>query len=353
MSRKNTPVIIGGAIVGVLAIALLVVLFMSISDFGKENDALAGKNSELTRLRNRSVFPSEDNAELLKQQVKDYQDYLQDLSEALRKDQTPDVTFTRDRFIPEFGEALRSIYAAARKNGVAIAVTQPDMLSTCFGLGLYKSGTPPSANDLPRVMSQIQDIKALGLTLCEAGIAEIVGVTRTEFETAAALAAASEDEDGSSRRRRRNRDDDEPVEVPGALFTDPDGLFTRESYTLTFKASDAALRKVLDAFAKGQPFAVVTSLNVSNAARPVVQPPPTAEPVSESAPAPVSAARSSGFTAIGTPVASAQKEPAPVILQRDLRVTAGKEVPTVVMGVDVYRFKKISFASDEDEEEVE
>lgn len=348
MSRKNTPVIIGGVVVGVLAIALLGVLITSISSFGEKSDELAKKNNELARLRNRSVFPSEENAELMQDQVETYQDYLQDLSESLRKNQSPDVRFTRDRFIPEFGEALRAIYTTARKNGVAIAVTQPDMLSTCFGLGLYKSGTPPSSNDLPRVMSQIQDIKALGLTLCEAGIAEIVSFSRTEFETAAALAAANEDEDGASRRRRRNRDEDEaPAELPGALFTDPDGLFTRESYTLTFKASDAALRKVLDAFAKGQPFAVVTSLDVSNAARPAVQAPPTAEP-EPAAPAPVSVARAGGFTAVGSPMAPAQKE-APVILQRDLRVTAGKEVPTVVMGVDVYRFKKISFADEDDE----
>ncbi len=348
MSRKNTPVIIGGIVVGVLALALLAVLFMSISEYCAQSGELDRKNKALSALRTRSVFPSAENAGQMQQQVEDYEDYLQDLVDHLRQGQAPDIQFTRDRFIPEFRDALRDLLAAARKSKVVIAVTQANMVSTCFGLGLYQEGVPPNPADLPRVMSQIQDIKALGLALCEAGVSEIVGISRTEFETAAALAAANEDEDGGSRRRRRNRDeDDATVQLPGALFTDPDGLFTRESYTLTFKASDEALRKVLDSFAKGQPFVVVTSLDVSNAARPAVQPPPSAEPVA-AAPAPVSAAAKTGFTAVGAPIASAQKE-APVILQRDLRVTAGQEIPTVVLGVDVYRFKNKAPAAEDDE----
>lgn len=351
MSRKNMPVIIGGAVVGVIALVLAYFLYAAIQAYGNSSDELVDANGKLTRLQRRPVFPSRENAEAMEEQVVEYQEYLQGLSESLRQNQPSTADFSRDRFLSDYADTMRSLLNG-RNKGVIITPPTGGSIPGMFGFELYRTGTPPNEKDLPRVMAQLQDIKAVCLALYDAGITEMLGVSRTEFETAAALANPSSDEDMGRNRRRRGREEEEPVAQPGALFTDPDGLFTRESYIFTFKASDAALQKVLDSLAAGQPFAVVTSLVVGNPTLPLIQPPPPPPGAAvEPQGGPVAASTISGFRAVGSatpPVA--QKEAAP-ILPRELRVSAGQETPIISMNVDVYRF--LDLASKQAEEEAE
>ncbi|MBQ9343681.1 MAG: Amuc_1100 family pilus-like protein [Kiritimatiellae bacterium] len=362
MSSKNTPVIVGASIVGVLAIGLAYMVFASYQAYDEAGEAIVSSNAQLHKLQVRPVFPSRQNAKTMQTQVKDFKDYLVDLTQELGKGQPSDGDITRDRFLTEYNETLYTLYGG-RKRGIVIAPPAGTSVQKLFGFGLYETGTPPSENDLPRVICQMQDIKAICLALYDAGIAEMIGVTRTEFETAAALASSTSEEDSrrSSRRRNRGGDDEVAQATPGALYKDPDGLFTRESYTFSFKASDAALQKVLDKLAQGQPFAVVTALEVVNAARPSILSPQGTEeepageanglgaPAMGGAPAPFAAASAGGFRAVGSPTAPVAQKEAPAILPRDLRVSAGRELPVISMKVDVYRFLDLASAEDQQE----
>lgn len=350
MSRKNMPVIVGGAVVGVIALVLAYFLYAAIQAYGNSSDELVDANGKLSRLQRRPVFPSRENADAMEEQVVDYEEYLQGLSKSLRLNQPSTTDFSRDRFLSDYADTMRTLLNG-RAKGVIITPPTGSSIPGMFGFELYRTGTPPNEKDLPRVMSQLQDIKAVCMVLYDAGITELMGVTRTEFETAAALAAPSDEDMGRS-RRRRGREEEEPQVQPGALFTDPDGLFTRESYSFVFRASDKALQKVLDSLAAGQPFAVVTALDVVNPTRPVVQPPPPPPGApAEAQGGPVAASTISGFRAVGAAAPPpAVKEAAP-ILPRELRVTAGQETPVISMKVDVYRF--LDLASKQAEEEAE
>jgi hypothetical protein len=175
--------------------------------------------------------------------------------------------------------------------------------------------------------------------LYDAGIGELISVDRTVFEKDAQ--AAPVEEAASARRNLRNRPEAEVVAPPTELFRDPDGLFTKEHYVLSYRAQDAANWKVLDQLSKGAPFVVVTRVEISNPARPAVVPPKTEEK-SATAPNPV---------AVGVWKAAAPRGEDPgekkeqEILPRELRVVAGQELPNVRLEVDLYRFAEAASAA--------
>ena len=264
------------------------------------------------------------------------------LKGAMKQGQRAAEPVNRDGFRRLLEDGLRQLQNDARAKSVTIA---PDL---AFGVQRYMAGNPPADDELARLVDQFQSIFALCEILYDAGIGELVGVERTVFEKDAQVAAPEEE---FGRRGARNRTEAETVAPSVELAADPLGLFTKEHYVLTYKAQDAANWKVLDRLAHGAPFAVVTSLDVANPARPAVAPPPA--PPSAAAPAasrPVSTAGWQSAAPQGAPADGAGAAPAAEILPRELRVVAGQELPTVRLEVDVYRFAETAVAVAQGEE---
>lgn len=324
MSRKHMPLLVGGLVVLLLSAALLYLLFSMQGSYGDSFDALTMAQSKLHRLTSRPVFPSADNVQAMGHQLKIYEEYLDGLSKDMRKGQGPELTIDRDGFRRMLEEGLRQLVNDARAKSVTIA---PNL---AFGVQRYIEGNPPSAEEIPRLVDQFRSIAALCNILYDAGIGELTSVERTVFEKDAQIAVPEEDVG------RRGRGRAEPVAAaPSAeLFRDPDGLFTKEHYVLSYRANDVAHRKVMDRLASGAPFTVVTQMEITNPARPAVVPPKSATDSPESAPPqPVAAGvwQAAG-TRGGAPAA------APEILPRELRVVAGRELSDVRLEVDLYRF---------------
>ncbi|HPR68607.1 MAG TPA: Amuc_1100 family pilus-like protein [Kiritimatiellia bacterium] len=337
MSRKHMPLLIGGAVTLLLALALGYWLFSAKGRYREETDALDKSQNKLNRLSTRDVFPSDANVETMEHQLEIYQDYLDGLFETMREGQRPREPINRDRFRQLLEQTLRRLVQAARAKSI---VLPPDL---AFGFQRYAAGNPPEEEHLNRLVDQLRAVSILCAILYEAGIGELVSVERTVFEEEA-LAAPAEEEYG---RRRRNRSEPEPVAVKKTdLVRDPDGLFTRERYVLVYRAQDEANWKVLDRLSKGAPFVVITKMEIVNSARPAVVPPPVPA-VAEEAPR-ASAAAATAWQAPGTARAPAAKD-APAILPRELRVVAGQELPQVRLEVDVYHFAQQSPASEGEE----
>jgi hypothetical protein len=327
MSRKHMPLLIGGAVVLLLALALGYWLFSARSRYREETDALEQSQNRLNRLSTRDVFPSDANVETMEHQLDIYQDYLDGLFQTMREGQRPQEPINRDRFRQLLEQTLRRLVQAARAKSI---VLPPDL---AFGFQRYAAGTPPEEEHLDRLVDQLRSVSILCAVLYEAGIGELVSVERTVFEEDTPAAPVEEE---YGRRRSRGRSEPEPEVVKATdLVRDPDGLFTRERYVLSYRAQDEANWKVLDRLSKGAPFVVVSKMEIVNSARPPVVPPP-APSAAEEAPR-ASAAAATAWQAPGAARPAGGRE-APAILPRELRVVAGQELPQVRLEVDVYRF---------------
>ena len=340
------PLIIGGAVFGVLALGLGFGTFQSVSAFSENEESLAKQRSKLVRLQNRDPYPSDENAEVLSLQQEHFQDYLLALQNELVKNQPPEGSVSRDRWQGEFGQTLRTIAQNARARGVNLPV-----MGSLFGFDRYREAIPMDS-ELTRLFPQLQGVAQLCKTLFEAGITELVSVEREQFELIPLAAVVDENESPRARRRRQAEEAEGASAAASSRdpFKDKDGLFSREHYALTFRAKDAAIWTVLSEFAnQPKPFVVVTKLDILNSSRPAVQLPKAAEGAPEPQPrAPVSM---DGFRAIGAPApaAAAKEEGAP--LPRELRVVAGTELSLVRIELDIYRFAGAPAAPAEEEEE--
>ena len=337
MSRKHMPLLVGGAIALLLAIVLFYLLFSAQGRYGEQTTALSMEQGRLQRLSSRGVFPSEINVQTMGKQLGIYQEYLDGLYASMREGQIPDEPVDRDRFRRLLEDGLRRLLNDARAKSVALA---PGL---AFGVQRYVDGTPPANEDLPRLVDQFRSIAALCDVLYASGIKELVSVERTMFEKDAQVAPV---EEGVVRRGARGRADAVTAAVSTELQKDPDGLFTKEHYVLSYRAQDEATWKVLDRLSKGSPFVVVTRLQISNPARPAVMLPKA--PGTEVAAPPPSAAAAAGWVAPGSAVPGAKEQP--TILPRELRVVAGQELCDVRLEVDVYRFAEIAAAAEPGEE---
>jgi hypothetical protein len=325
MSRKHMPLLVGGVVVLLLAMVLSYLLFSAQGRYADGAVGLTLAQGRLQRLSGRAVFPSEANVQTLGKQLGIYQDYLDGLYAAMSEGQQASKPMDRDGFRRMLEEELNRLLNTARVKGVAIA---PDL---SYGVQRYLAGTPPSEEELPRLVSQFESIIMLCDILYDAGIGELISVERTVFEKEA-QAAPVEEEYG--RRGMRNRSEGETATPSTELFQDPDGLFTKEHFVLSYRAQDPANRKVLDRLSQGAPFTVVTKVDISNPARLAVVAPKTEEP--KAAPAkPVSA---SGWESAGSGGAESGEKKESEILPRELRVVAGQELPNIRLEVDVYHF---------------
>jgi len=337
MSRKHTPLLIGGALALLLAIIFLYLLFSAKGTYSDRSAKLDQVEGRLIRLSSRTVFPSESNVRTLSKQLSIYQEYLDGLYGAMSEGQFKAVTVPRDRFQYVLEEVLRRLVNKAR----AKEVTLPPDFS--FGFERYTAGNLPAADEVERLGIQLRSIAALCEVLYEAGIGELTSVERTVFEKDAQLAAPLEGRAGR-RGGRRNRAEKVEEKSSTEVYTDPDGLFTKEHYVLKYRAQDDANWAILDSLAKGSPFVVVTKLEILNSARPVVALPKEEKKEEKASNRPVS---STGWKAasprgVGAVEIKTEEE----ILPRELRVVAGQEFPNVHLEVDLYRFAQADSVED-------
>jgi len=325
MSRKHMPLMIGGLLALLLTLGLLYLLFSAKSTYSDATARLNQAEGQLKRLSNRPVFPSQSNVKTLTRQLEIYQEYLDGLYGAMSQGQFKAVTVPRARFSLILEKVIRRLVSKARAQEVIL----PPKFS--FGFERYTAGNLPAEGEVARLGIQVRSIAALCDVLFEAGIHELSSVERTVFEKDAQIAAPLEER--ASRRSRRKRSQ-KPVEtVSKEVYTDPDGLFTKEHYVLTYRAQDKANWAILDHLAQGTPFVVVTKMEILNSARPVVALPKEEE--EKAPPRPVAVGEWRAAAPRGGAVEIQMEDE---ILPRELRVVAGREFPNVRLEVDLYRF---------------
>lgn len=324
MSRKHLPLYVGGGVTLVLAGVLGFFLFQQTGSYEEVKSSLNDAQRNLVRLTNRKpAFPSEENVKKEKEQIEAYRKYKDDLFATMREGQAELWESNRDGFRRRLQECLTTLENDARKHAVALPPRFP------FGFQRYFAGALPEDGEIQRLMAQLQAVTAICGILYDSGISELRGVERMEFEQSA-QAAAGDENAGVRGRGRRGRGEEEKAKSPTELYVDPDHLFCKEHFAVTFTARDDALWRILDRLAGGAPFIVVTGVTVTNPERPAVA------AVAGSGGESSGAVSQDGWTSAGgqNALAGAQAEELP----RELRICAGQEKPEVRLELDVYRF---------------
>lgn len=327
MNRKHMPLMIGGGVVLVLLLALLYLLFNFKGSYSETVGKLDRAEISLKRLSQRPVFPSEKNVEVLKEQLGVYEDYQNALFQEMCKGQFKAAKVSRAQFPLVLEGVIRRLVKKARED----SVTLPP--SPSFGFQRYAEGNLPAEEDVSRLSMQLRSIAALVNILYESGINELTSVERTVFEKDAQIAAPVENRI-VRRHGARGQPEETEQQASTEVFTDPDGLFTKEHYVLAYRAQDDANWAILNRMAKGTPFIVVTKMEVINSARPAVALPKSEEPEAP----PRQAVSQSGWKSASPAGGPVDVTPEAEILPRELRVVAGQEMPNVRLEVDLYRF---------------
>lgn len=334
MIRKHMSLVIGGVVFVLLGAVLAYFLYVNWAKYAAETTKRDKAFEKYEKLTKRVPFPSPENVDAVRQQMQAFSNYLRGLSAEMSEGQFRAEPLDRSQFAGLYEEMLARMDKEARAAKVAVAK------GFAFGFQYYAEGHLPTKDEVGHLFLQLQTVEKLCSILFEEGISTLSTVERPIFEDTVLNAAKDAAEVGEGRVRRRRwggGEEEQPDKVaPSGFYTDPDGLFTREHYILTFCAPDMVIAKILDRLSTCVPFTVVTKLEVSNLAKPVVVPP---KPASKGAGQPgllqTESAWGSGSATAARGASDGTEEE---VLPRELRVTAGTEIPTVRLEVDVYRF---------------
>jgi hypothetical protein len=182
------------------------------------------------------------------------------------------------------------------------------------------AGTPPAPQDVARLTQQLMIVQQLTHTLYEAGITELSGIGRQEFEVDAKAGSPAAAAPGRRSRAAASAVSLNVYEAKAGLI--PEGqLYGRWHFSFRLTAKEGALLALMNQLARASLFVVVSDIEVDG---------------------------DDSIKASGTEATSrgGQKNPAEVAgetpagpVSRDQRVVCGRDVPLrVKMEIDVYQF---------------
>ncbi len=323
--KKHTVLVVGGGIALVLALIVVFLLIRSSREYARIQDDLQRNLRVLEQLHRRAPFPSNENVARLEANLEQLQNYRGSLLSALSAHQAEAAEIERVAFPPHRERTMRRIRELAARNNVRI----PEAAE--FGFGQYAAGNLPRQEHVPRLMSQLQMVERISVLLINAGIHELTSVDREVFDVERTQRELA---DTGTRRGVTER------VVEPEIRIEPDGvegLYTRERYTLSFMASDEALREALNRMVASPVLMVVRSLELRNEMG-LGGTSASARLAARLAP------RESERPGADRPRAEEIAQPR---FHED-RVVAGRERVRVRMEVDVYHFKHA--AAEEDQE---
>lgn len=315
------------------------------SSYRSQKQELDSQRNRLASLNKRNPFPSEDNLEVLQSNTRQLEGSFSNLVNRLRNGQVEPLPLESARFPTLLARTASRIREGAAQANVLI----PE--DFYFGFERYADGSLPPADSVETLTVQIQMIESLVDLMYRSGVKSLISVDREELETQ----KTQNQPPSLDRRGSRGR------EVPGTAAQgeeeDDSDLFSRQSFTLTFNAGDAAVWNLMNGLASNQMFTVIENLTLSNPAEPDASAVPLykgqnvqRETGSRTRRIGTRAMRQPATqpqnpfargNAMQTPpeaeVQTPETQTAPVASHEE-RIVAGREWVEVVLKIDVYRF---------------
>ncbi len=320
--RKYLKAAIAGGVALVLLIAALVLLWQARQSHLKVDSELTGQMQRITALKNGRPYPSAENLQMAQDNLVRMQVFVTNWVVALRANQVAPQPLESAAFARLLENVAGGLRVKAQSSNVALPV------QFAFGFDRYLNvGDLPLKNDIPRLYVQLYEIKDIAEVLFAARVSELVDIRRAAFDDQSGAVEMTDDAARTGRRGQRAPDASAGNALLTSLAQPParPGLYDAESFILKFRAREAAVREVLRQLAQHNLFIVVSVLDLASPLPVAVAPRSAAD----------GAAADPGLAATATPT------PAPA-LNRDERVMAGRELVTVTMRCDVYRFPEES-----------
>ena len=264
--KQKMSLIVGGGLAGLLIAGLAALFCVELSAVFSERDERDEAESSLDSRYGASVFPSEANRKIRESDAQALKDWADAAHALFTRGPAAPQGETPSQFNDRLSKKIRSLNERQADALAAVAAqgeATEGVMDYSFGRYVLQ-GEMPKEEDVPRLAAQFAVIEHVCTVLLDQGARQIVSVTRTPFDTAAA--AAPEEARASRRSRNRRNAEAEKPAAAGAIVLDPvlekDGL-SGESFTIRFRARYAALAKALNALMQDERFIVVTDLSVS------------------------------------------------------------------------------------------
>lgn len=248
--KTNIFVMVGAAVVAVL---VAVVAFLLYGEIDRFNTVKGEVDSAVKTLRNfyrNKPFPSAANVELERKNVDVIGQWMRTLTDDLRKDDVKVVQVSPAILLTVLSEAKKALVKEAEKQGTTLPAGFE------FGFEKYAQGLMPSPTDVTRLNEQLLIVQSLCMVLFEEGATALTRVTREEFEQQSAPAGAA----GALTPRQLAL---QKLQGQQKVAGDK-GLYTKQSFTLEFRAKEKSVVNILNRIAKLGAFAVVTFLDIQS-----------------------------------------------------------------------------------------
>ena len=303
----------------VAAIALMfigagVLLIRGFMDFSRAEAQLRDKKAELEHHYNRNPFPSAENLQVERGNLTIYEEQLADLLRVMGQGQVQSVEQSPPKFIAQFWATQKELLQKAKERGVNVASTFD------FGFGRHMAGTPPAPQDVARLTQQLMIVQRLCHVLYGAGITELTGMGRQEFEVDAKAGGPAAE---APKRRQRGTADAVSLNTytPAAGLIPVGQLYGRWHFVFRLTAKEGALLSVLNQLASDSLFVVVSDIDIEGD-----------DSIKASGAEVASKVNQKGVT-------EGSDGSATGLVSRDLRIACGRDVPLrVKLEIDVYQF---------------
>ncbi len=345
--------IVGGTLCLLILIAAAVFLWRSYREYRGARGELDSSFQRLESLYRREPYPSDANIRIVE---KNRDLMCETLDQSLAGLRAKEIT-PKTMEAAEFPRLLGQVLTGLRDRASAARVTLPEKFA--FGFDSYALGKLPVAANVPRLTVELQTIDRLCDLLYQSRVIEILSIRRAAFDEEGGGLGDEFDPYmgggspfgpmGGPPMGGGAPSAPQPVGARSEAPCDPDKLFSWEPYELTFRCADAALWSVLSGLATNPLFVVVTSLSLDTDAMKFKgeERVPRGMPGMPGMPGmgPISADFGPpglpGFPA-GPGVPPPGGEPAEgtprTYLTREERTIAGRELVTVKLKLNVYRF---------------
>lgn len=252
--KKYMLLLVGGGIAAVLILAAAVFMVKFSREYARVQSELTSNQTRLDRLHQRVPFPSVENVERVKGNLRELEGYLEGVLDSLSLKQPEAEAMERAAFPSEIERFNRRLRSLASDEGVRL----PEAIA--FGFERYAAGNLPSQDHVQRLVVQLRSVELLSSMLFRSGISELVSVEREVFDQE--RTAAQIDPAPAMRRGFGATEVVTPAAPTGPEGVE--GLYSRERYTFTFFADDAALRMALNQIAESPVLMIVRSLELRN-----------------------------------------------------------------------------------------
>lgn len=263
MKRQTIILSVCGAVVLLLCGGVGYFLF---SAWHEKNTVADDRNQQMDQLRriyDAKVFPSPENIEQYGKDAETVGVWRGVASNLFAKGGiTVDASLSPSSFKEQLVQDIRVLNGRFRTPTLKGAKEGTQTFG--FDFDRYLGGDLPTAQDVPRLSLQLSMIKRLCDALHDAGVMELVALTREKFDTGRPAEEAAPQE--STQRRRRNRGSGESAPTASAASSGSaktEGAYAgKEQFEFTFMARPNVLIAALNKLASIDLFTVVSATEI-------------------------------------------------------------------------------------------